>query len=685
MTEFEQVQLLTGAHPALKLCWVGTRKSLRYCYVPVWVKGELLKVPVGQVRRKGEGWTASGTLRTEHGTWRVRDVLTPRGNTLVIDREWRWRGGRLSSVRLGFDVFVPFQKLDFWTIPYISMNGNKGTGTVPAGMTDNGTPWLFREERTTAPGLMTLEAGGLVAGSYTEAGRSEQTLSACSIVPGRSGHTLRTFFPFREAPRSYLGHASWADSSTTEGMYMCGGGAAGFVVDGTAKFRREFFVVLDRAEQQRHGFVRIWESAWRNLRDPLPKCVPVKQTEKRLWRTLDHFWVERGKVRGFRARVDRDGHPYHDFDIGWCCPTAMLAWLGLRRAIRARRPLLADRPVKALEFFVKNAGWQNGVFRGRYDPDDMQWRDRAPNAVSMGGGAYWILKCVELLGETRLFRGCIRTKRWTDFALGFCDLAVRTQRADGALPAYWTPEGKVVGFERAMGVHAARAVLEAHRRTGRKEYLDAAERAAEFYAREMIDREQGYGDCTDIHHATTENDAASVPDFYIDLYRITGTRRYLAKAVRAAEYCLSFMFAYNVYFPPETECGRRKMRTRGLAAISPETAFVCWVFLLQANAFLELWKETGERRWKDYAVANVRSSLQMRTEPGDTFGLAGHLVDLRSEVIPVLDTVKDRRIWTKGMTGYTWDPPVWWPAAFNLLTFALIEDRFPEVSKLIGP
>ena len=50
-----------------------------------------------------------------------------------------------------------------------------------------------------------------------------------------------------------------------------------------------------------------------------------------------------------------------------------------------------------------------------------------------------------------------------------------------------------------------------------------------------------------------------MPDFLLDLYRETGKARYLAKAVRSAEYCLSFMFAYNVHFPPETECGRRGM------------------------------------------------------------------------------------------------------------------------------
>jgi hypothetical protein len=126
------------------------------------------------------------------------------------------------------------------------------------------------------------------------------------------------------------------------------------------------------------------------------------------------------------------------------------------------------------------------------------------------------------------------------------------------------------------------------------------------------------------------------------------------------------------------------MRTRGFGAISAETAFVCWWFALQGNAFLELWKETGERRWKDYAVAVIRSSMQMMTEPGDTFGLAPHLVGCRAEVIPVLDAVKGEHIWKKGMTGYTWHQLVWWPAAFNLLNFAFIQDRFPEVLKEIA-
>lgn len=684
---FEGVRLVTsGKARHLELRWQGISTPLRYDGFPVWIGGRRLPIPILELSRVGEGWAAAGELETDSGTWQVEDGLTPHGNTVTIDRTWRWRGGRLPSVRLGLDLDVPFAAVDFWAIPYVSINGNLGSRTVPTGMEYRGEPWVFREERTTAPGLMTVESDGLVAGSYTEPGRSEQTVSACCILPGGGTHTLRTFFPFRESPRTFLGAGYPGNANVPEqGLYTSGSGPRGFLVEGEARFRRRFFVVLDRAPEPRHGYVRVWESAWRHLGEPMAAAVPVENTERELWRSLDRFWVEEGTACGYVLRIDRDGGRFGGFtpvfSAGWCAPTMMLAWLGIRRAIRAQRPAPADRPMRAAEFFIDRAPRRNGAFLTHFDVRSLTWTEREINAVQMGGAAFWILRCLELARTTTLFDDRIDGAAWADFALGFCDLAARTQLPTGAFPSRWTLDGDCRGSERTMGVHAARAVLEAYRHTGEQRYLDAAERAAAFTIREIVDRETGYGDCTDILNTTTENDGAGVPDFLIDLYRVTGEGRYLEKAVRAAEYCLAFTFAYNVHFPAETESARRGMRTRGLGAISPETAFVCWWFALQANAFLELWKETGERRWKDYAVAVIRASLQVRTEPGDTFGLAEHLVGIRAEVIPVLDTVKGAHVWKKGMTGYTWHQPVWWPAAFNLLNFACIEDHCPDLKQ----
>jgi hypothetical protein len=676
---------LTKTKFGLSIIREGLPTKLLSAYFPIWADGKLWEASIRRLNPCAGGWTAEGSIKTPAGTWFVEDNLTISGNTLIIDRQWRWKGKRSSNVRLGLDLHVPFRRLDFWTIPYISINGNGGSKTVPSGMIRDGRPWVFREERTTAPGLMTLESDGVTVGTYTQPGRSEQTRCACSIVPGKGNYLLRTFFPYREAPRTFLGAGFPGNSEFPEQGVFVGssGGSNGFVIEDQAAFRRKFFVVLAQAPERRHGYFNVWESAWRNLRDPIAPPLSIKRMENVLWRSLDAFWFQKGKVCGYPTRIDRYGDPLGGFSptlgVGWCAPTMMLAWLAIRKAGQTGRTASAEKAIRATEFFVQNAGAGNGVFRTHFNLKTMRWSDGDLNAVQMGGAAYWLLRSVELLEKTQLFHRRIKAKHWRTFALAFCELAVRTQAKNGAFGAHWALDGRCLGAERAMGVHAARAVLEAYRHTGERRFLAAAERGANFYIRAIIDKETGYGDCTDLLNSTTENDAAGVPDFLIDLYRATGRGEYLRKAVRAAEYSLAYMFAYNVYFPSETECGRRKMRTRGSSAISPETAFISFFFAPQANAFLELWKETGERRWKDYAVAVVRGTLQMLSEPGDTFGLASSLVGCRAEVLPVFDTVKGQHVWKQGMTGYTWHQPVWWPAVFNLLNFAVVEDRFPEV------
>lgn len=665
----------------------GIDVSLSYRHFGVWLNGQSLEIPVNSFRRTGRGWIATGSVTTNDGSWDVKDVLTPRGNTLVIDRKWHYQGKRLPSVRLGMDMDVPFSKLDFWAIPYISMNGNLGTRTVPSGMTYKGDPWVFREERTTAPGLMTLESAGIVAGTYTAPGRTEDRICACSIMPGERNFTLRTFFPFREGPRTFLGAAFPGNSSEPEqGLYTGGSGyGRGLAVESGSCFRRRFFVVLDQSREKRHGYARCWESAWRNLRDPIAGAVSLKRTEKLLWKSLDPFWFRKGKVRGYVLRIDRNGNKLAGFSptlcTGWSGPTMMLTWLAMRRAIKSRDFTPAKNAILATEFFVNESPRKNGAFQTLFNVKTMTWEERSLNAVQLGGAAYWLLRCVDLARKSRLFDGRFDAEKWVDMALGGCELAVRTQRSDGAFGARFDADGRCLEYERAMGVHTARAVLEAYRHTGIEAYLQAVERGAEFYIRTIVARESGYGDCTDLLNSTTENDGAFMADFFIELYRVTRNRRYFDSAVRVAEFCLSFMFTYNVHFSAETECGKRRMRTRGFSAISPETGFVCFWFTMQGNAFLELWKETGDKRWKDYAIAIIRGSLQMIAKPGNTFGLAERMVGSRAEVIAVLDTIKGGHVWKKGMTGYTWHQPVWWPAAFNLLNFAVLQDSFPNVIK----
>ncbi len=691
LSKFESAGLKPGKKPCIELFWKGIPTALSYSYAPLWLDQKLVECPVKKVESHSGKWQVTGEIRIPGGIWRFLDTLIPNGNTLIIDRKWDYKGNRIGYVRLGFDLIIPFEKLSRWAIPYISVNGNKGCTHVPEGMTRNGIPWIFREERTTAPGLIILESGEIVAGTYTEPGKSETTLCSCSMFrsENKKHYISRTLFPFQDHPLTYFGTA-FIGGDAEPGVFSWGmGGNGGFIVEGKASFRRKFFVVMEKKGARPHGYIHAWESAWRNLKDKPAEQFPLKQTENLLWHTLDYFWFQKGKACGYSLRINRDGDPLGDFspnfsiDIGWAAPTSMLTYLGIREAIRRGKPNFADKPIRACNFFVDNASAGNGLFLSNFDIRKLKWAEKPSTAVEMGGGAYWILKCLELVKGSKTFSRSLNQNKWQRFALDFCDLALRTQQADGAFPSRWSLDGKSLGVERSMSLPAALAVLEAYRYTGKKIYLDAAERGAENLIRNCVDTEK-YGDSWDVKGNTTENSSGWVSQFLVLLYETTKKTRYLDKAILAAECSLPFVFTYNMFFPSETECGRRKLRTRGCLTISPETAFTCFAAMPQVNAYLGLWEATGDSRWKEYALPMIPASLQMMTEKGDTFGLAPHLIGCRAEVLPVLDTIKGAHFWKRGMTGYTWHEPVWWPAAHNLLSYALIEDRYPQLIKEIG-
>lgn len=656
---------------------------------PIWKSGMLLRIPWIRLEFKNGRWRALAQLKVPEGKWTVYDTFDWKGNTLIVKREWKWEGSPLGNIRMGLDVLVLFQRLDFWAMPYISMNGNRTSCEVPVGMSKCGEPYIFREERMTAPALMTLESAGFVVGTYTEPGHDEQTISACCIEKLKRKYRLRTFFPHYESPATFLGIVFQQNGmiKNSHGVYSNSSHSRGFYVCDKFTIQRCFYIVIDKVASKRHGYFNVWESAWNNMKEESPPPISFSKMEKVLWKAIDYHWIKHGGVVGYATRIDRNGNAYTSLTptlaVAWCSPTMMLAWLALRRAMKLRNRAEAELPLRAAQFFIEKGDMGNGLFRTHFDLSSGKWIDKNCSAVQLGGAVYWILRCVRLLNHESMFKNDTLFDRdeWMRFALKFCELAVRTQLPNGAFPSGWEFDGKSIEPERAMGVHTARAVLEAYSLTLQRIYLKSAEIAAQYYIKNCVEHEVGYGDCNDVLSTTNENDAAGLADLLIELYRITGKREYLNSAIRSSEYCLSFMFTYNVYFPSETDCGRRGMKTRGCSAISPETACVCPFFTLQANTFIELYKLTGEQRWKDYAVTMIRGSLQMMTEKNDTFGLAPHLIGCRAEILPVLDMIKGAFIWKKGMTEYAMHEPVWWPAVFNLLNFAVIEDVCPELLK----
>jgi hypothetical protein len=142
--------------------------------------------------------------------------------------------------------------------------------------------------------------------------------------------------------------------------------------------------------------------------------------------------------------------------------------------------------------------------------------------------------------------------RWADSANANLDVAVRSQREDGALAAaYSIATGDPVSWEGTAAMAWIPALVEAG-------HLDEARRAGEFYKRFDI----FYGAPEDVDLAPTSEDGYAAVMAYVALEDWDAARR-------AADWMLTFRYTYDVAFSPQTILGEYGFHTRGADQASP--------------------------------------------------------------------------------------------------------------------
>ncbi len=142
--------------------------------------------------------------------------------------------------------------------------------------------------------------------------------------------------------------------------------------------------------------------------------------------------------------------------------------------------------------------------------------------------------------------------RWTEAARSNLAAALRTQRADGALPAaHHLETGEGVSWEGTAGMAWIPPLVEAGQ-------LEAARRAGDYYRR----FDMWYGAPEDVDLAPTSEDGYAAVMAFVALEDWETARR-------AADWTLTFRYSYDVDFAPETTLGRYGFRTCGADQASP--------------------------------------------------------------------------------------------------------------------
>jgi hypothetical protein len=140
-------------------------------------------------------------------------------------------------------------------------------------------------------------------------------------------------------------------------------------------------------------------------------------------------------------------------------------------------------------------------------------------------------------------------------------------------------------------------------------YLDgvdvvaAAELAAERYG--AVAGDAFIGESDDVGLAPSSREAAGAVMAYVALFEATGAPEWLRLARRAADWMMTFRFAYNVDFPAHTILETYEFRSRGADVVSPRDQHLSAHALICLPEMIRLARHSGD----DYYLERTRDNL----------------------------------------------------------------------------
>lgn len=194
---------------------------------------------------------------------------------------------------------------------------------------------------------------------------------------------------------------------------------------------------------------------------------------------------------------------------------------------------------------------------------------------------------------------------WTDAVVSNLDFAVARQRADGNLGSlYHAHDGTVLSWAGSAGLTWVAALAEAAGAYDRPDWLAAAERAGDHYAR-FVEDEFLNGAPEDVDLAPSSEDGYAALIAYLDLYEATGHPRWLELARRATDWMLTFRYSYHVDFDPRSLLGAYRFGSRGADQASPSNQHLHAYGLICLPELVRLAAATGDGHYLDRAEENL--------------------------------------------------------------------------------
>ena len=467
-------------------------------------------------------------------------------------------------------------------VPAVSYDGNPwGRDHEYKGYEKDGRPYTYAWHRTAVPGASASWNDRMGAAVF---GRG--SCSACLFLREKKA-VCRVIWPETEEP---------------EVLYSDGWGPA---FHGSMEPSDSFiaYLCIDKGKE---AVRQMLHHAWRQnyvKKNPQRKAEEIWRLSVDYARRLDT--QEPDGFCAFSIGFTWDGkewvkRPELKYEIGWCGQNASLAVSLMYDYRKNGNKGSLETAVAVLDSWISMARNESGLLLSRYDPEDS-----LIDACNMGTAG---LQLMEAFEEAQ--RLGMEKPEWLEAAFGICDFIRERQLPDGKVGMSWNRDGSLHESEGSAGAFLVLPLAGACRKFGKREYLEAAVRAFDYYFEDFLEHSYGTSGALDTCCIDKESVLPLLKAGLL-LYEVTKEASYLDRAEEAAWYLSTWQWHHSVAYPEDTTLGSLHYDTFGGTAVSTSHHHLDPFALCYVPDLLKLAELTGHREWQERALAIWNNGVQV--------------------------------------------------------------------------
>lgn len=204
------------------------------------------------------------------------------------------------------------------------------------------------------------------------------------------------------------------------------------------------------------------------------------------------------------------------------------------------------------------------------------------------------------------------------------DNMVAMQNPDGSFPRKFYPDMKVFDSAGGSTPSATLPLTMGHKYFKNKKYLESARSTANYLEKELIDKADYFSSTLDANCEDKEASLYASTAMYYLTHVTSGKERdhYMDLCKKAAYFCLSWYYLWDVPFAPGQMLGDVDFRSRGWGNVSVENNHID-VFIFEFATVLDkLAAHFKENRFSDFSGVIKSSMLQLMPREDNTFNIA---------------------------------------------------------------